>query len=122
MWLWSSDKYKQLIQEEKDEICNGTGAAGTPKSITKLLDSLYGFGFSYRPASNIHDFDYNEGINWKDKLKADFRYLVNCMIIFLFNLIKTIIFILTIKLNLLRALLYPATVLLFGWRAFYKNK
>ena len=46
MWLWSSNQFKNLIQEEKDEICNGTGAAGTPKSITKLLDSLYGFGFS----------------------------------------------------------------------------
>jgi len=120
--LFAPKGFFLLTPDEKKIICNGTGSSGTPKCITKILDNLYGFGFNYKLASEPHDYMYFVGESIGYKLLADFVYFLNLMILFLYNLFKTLIFLATIKLNLLRVFLYPIAVFLFGWKAYFKNK
>lgn len=118
--------YKILTKLEKLKICNGTGAKGTPKIITKFLDNFFGIGIDLSKASNIHDYCYYEWNGWTMKITADIIYLINMIILCLkmifkkplSNIIGSLIL---FPVRVIRALIYFLSVLIFGWKAF-KNK
>ena len=121
-YLLAPAEFWQLDIVTKKLICNGTGAVGTPKFITAGLDSLWGFAYNYKIASNIHDYMYWSGIIYADKIKADVYFGINLLILFGINTSRTILYLLTWKLNLFRIILYFICVSLFGFAAFTKNK
>lgn len=125
MKLLGPEKFYDLDPREKKWICNGTGAAGTPQWIVKILDSFGGFGINLSAAADIHDYMYFKGGKKLDKIYADILYWLNMLILIsndMFtlpadNLIGAW---LLSPLRILRATLYFTTVLLFGWKAYGK--
>lgn len=67
--FWSS------TEEERSVICNGAGA----KEGLKFPNTFY--GLNVRPAFDIHDWDYEQGGNEKDRDVADYRMLRNLLVL-----------------------------------------
>lgn len=115
--------YKLLTKLEKLKICNGTGAKGTPKIITKFLDNFFGIGIDFSKASNIHDYCYWAWRGSILKITADIIYLCNMLILCFRELLKPPLSNMLgsaalLPIRILRAFLYFSAVLLFGWKVF----
>ena len=124
MKLIAPNNYYTASKKRQAEICNGTGAAGTPKWLVTLLDSCDGWGVNYRPAANIHDWMYFYGKYWYQKIIADIVFLLNMIIIAVFAICqkpfsRLIGNLIMFPLRIARAFIYFLAVLLFGWRPFY---
>ena len=77
MILLQPESYRIARNEQKQSICNGTGASGSPKWLVMLLDNLFGFGLNVKAASNIHDWQYFMYKTWYGKIIADIVFLIN---------------------------------------------
>lgn len=141
MYLIKPKSYKMASDADKRRICNGTGAAGSPRWLVSLLDNLFGFGLDVSAASNIHDWMYHiyssmiSGVKLKVlyiilmiilKTVADLVFFVNIVILAIVaifikpfsNMLGS--FLLFIP-RLARAFIYFLAVFLFGWRPFSKS-
>jgi len=109
----------------RDRICNGTGSQGTPPWIVRILDSFHGWGIDFSPASNIHDWMYH----WSHglffwKIYADLVFLANMILLSVYAigqkpLSRMIGNLVMFPARILRAAIYFAAVLLFGWYPFW---
>ena len=125
--LSTSNYYKSLTPCEKQDICNGTGASGSPKWLVSILDSFDGIGINFRPASNRHDCGYYFAVNAFQKIKEDLRFLLNmiiisinaCLTLPIANTLGNVIF---LPFRDVRALFYFVAVFVFGWFAWHPKK
>ena len=127
MNLLAPASYLKATDAERAKICNGTGAAGTPKCLVWFLDSFLGLGINLSPASQPHDWMYHYGKRWYHKIWADIVYFLNMFLIcflaifqlplsrFIGNLIMFPVRI------VVRVVPYFLAVLFFGWKAFYDS-
>jgi len=127
MKLISPENYKLLTKEYKAKICNGSGSAGTPKWIVKMLDNIGGIGIDYKECSNIHDYQYFIGKKYIYKIYADIIYLINLIIVnildcFTLPLDNIIGALILLPIRIIRALIYFSAVFLLGRKAYYKGK
>ena len=124
--LITSKRFQHITPKEKINICNGTGASGTPNWMVSILDSFDGLGINFRDASDRHDFGYYYAACWLEKIKEDFIFLFNMIIIStnamlvlpLSNTLGNAIF---WPFRAVRALLYFLAVFVFGWFAWHSN-
>lgn len=122
MKLITSYHFEHLTKREFFEICNGTGASGTPKWMVSILDSFDGLGIDFRDASDRHDCGYYFATDFVDKIKEDLIFFANmmiisinaCLILPIANTVGNVIF---LPFRAIRALLYFLAVFVFGWFA-----
>ena len=55
-------------------VCNGIGAAWFPAWARQLAGKL---AATLEPTAWIHDLDYEAGGTWRDRRRADWRFLAN---------------------------------------------
>ena len=55
-------------------VCNGIGTAWFPAWARELAGKL---AATLEPTAWIHDLDYEAGGNWRDRWRADWRFLAN---------------------------------------------
>lgn len=127
MKLITSQHFAGLNKRAKFEICNGTGSAGTPQWIVSILDSFDGLGINFRDASDRHDCGYYFARTANQKIKADFIFLLNmliisinaCLTLPISNTVGNVIF---LPFRAVRALLYFSAVFVFGWLAWHPKR
>jgi len=123
---FSPSTYKEAPEWKKLWVCNGTGAAGSPKWLVAILDSFKGWGINFRAPANVHDWMYCYGLHWWEKLWADFIFLINMIIasanaIFQKPLSAFIGNLIVFPFRIARAYIYFFAVLVFGWGPFYSR-
>ena len=70
-----SAEYGDAPPEVRAATCNGVGPAHWPEWARHILDSpILGLGISFRPAADIHDFDYSIGVTEAERIAADKRF------------------------------------------------
>lgn len=75
MKLFEPESYSLATCEEKQQICNGCGAANSKFDF--VPDKIYGLLIT--PACNIHDWMYHKGKTIEDKEQADRVFLNNML-------------------------------------------
>jgi hypothetical protein len=127
MKLIAPASYYKAKPETRAKICNGTGAAGSPKWLVWFLDSLFGLGINFNPASGPHDWGYHFCKHWWQKILVDIVYCLNMcwlsiLAIFQLRLSRFIGNLFMFPLRLIRGLIYFIAVLFCGWKAFYNKQ
>lgn len=64
-------RFVDLTPKQKRKICNGCGPMGWGWLVPE---------FCFHEAGNRHDFGYWMGGGWTDKLRADLRFLADCLL------------------------------------------
>lgn len=128
MKLITPANYESAPDRIKKRICNGTGAAGTPKWLVNLLDDFLGLGINLSEAANRHDWCYYWYKHWWEKIFADLTYFLN-MIIICINVCFQLplstalgnIMLFPVRI-ILRVIPYFLAVFIFGFMPFYYGK